>query len=59
MKPLLSKVLYYLGDLISKLFYYTPISKYFTWLLYPIYSRLMIWSSQLDKAGVIWKNVEE
>lgn len=55
MKPLLSKVLYYLGDLISKLLY-------FEWMgivLYPVYKKLMIWSSQLDKDGVIWKNVKE
>lgn len=55
MKLLLSKVLYYLGDLISKLFYYVPISKCFSWLLYPIYSRLMIWSMDLDPFGKIWK----
>jgi len=28
-------------------------------VLYPIYKKLMIWSSELDKEGKIWHNVDE
>jgi hypothetical protein len=59
MKIILSKILYYLGDFISKLLYYTPISKLFARILYPMYNKLMIWSSELDKDGAIWKNVKD
>jgi hypothetical protein len=51
---LLSKILFYIGDTISNLLY-------FEWMgivLYPVYKKLMIWSSDLDKDGVIWKNVK-
>lgn len=59
MQLFLSKILYYLGDFISKLLYYTPISKLFARILYPMYNKLMLWSSELDKGGVIWKNVKD
>lgn len=42
-----------MGDLISKLFYYKFFCK-FSRFLYPIYSKLMIWSSDLDKEGKVW-----
>ena len=50
MRLILSKILYHIGDLISKLFYYDC----FGWL-YPLYSKIMILSSDLDKDGKIWK----
>jgi hypothetical protein len=53
MKLILSKILYFIGDLISKLFYYKFFCK-FSGFLYPIYSKLMIWSSDLDKEGKVW-----
>jgi hypothetical protein len=28
-------------------------------VLYPVYKKLMLWSSKLDKDGVIWKKIEE
>jgi len=28
-------------------------------ILYPVYKKLMIWSSELDKDGAIWKNVND
>jgi hypothetical protein len=28
-------------------------------VLYPVYKKLMLWSSELDKDGVIWKKIEE
>jgi hypothetical protein len=55
MKILLSKILFYIGDGISNLLY-------FEWMgvvLYPIYKKLMLWSCQLDKNGVIWKHYDE
>ena len=59
MNLLFSHIFYYLGDFISKLLYYTPISKLFARILYPMYNKLMLWSSELDKDGVIWKNVND
>lgn len=59
MQLFLSKILYYLGDFISKLLYYAPISKLFARILYPMYNKLMIWSSELDKDCAIWKNVKD
>jgi len=55
MRLLLSKILFYIGDTISNLLY-------FEWMgivLCPVYKKFMLWSSELDKDGVIWKNVEE
>lgn len=54
MKLILSKILYYIGDLISKLFYYDC----FTWL-YPLYSRIMSLSCDLDKEGKTWKIIKK
>ena len=50
MKLILAHVFYYLGDFVSRLMYWD-------WLgfLYPVYNKLMIWSSDLDEEGVIWK----
>jgi hypothetical protein len=28
-------------------------------VLYPVYKKLMLWSSELDKEGKIWHNVDE
>jgi hypothetical protein len=27
-------------------------------ILYPVYKKLMIWSSELDKDGIIWKDID-
>ena len=54
MKLILSKILYYIGDLISKFLYYDC----FSWL-YPLYSKIMILSSDLDKDGKTWKIVKK
>lgn len=51
MRLILSKILYYFGDLISKLFYYDC----FSWL-YPLYSKIMILSSKIDKEAKVWKH---
>jgi len=54
MRLILSKILFYIGDTISNLLY-------FEWMgviLYPVYKNLMIWSSELDKDGVIWKDID-
>jgi hypothetical protein len=50
MKVILSKILYYVGDFISKLMNYDC----FAWL-YPLYNRTMSLSCDLDKHGKIWK----
>jgi len=43
-----------MGDFISNLFYYNFFCK-FSRLLYPIYSKLMLWSMDLDKNEKVWK----
>lgn len=57
-KIILSKTLYYIGDFISKLFYYNFFCK-FARILYPIYSKLMIWSMDLDEDGKVWKKIND
>ena len=55
MRLIASKILFYCGDTLSNFLY-------FEWMgavLYPIYKKLMLWSSELDKDGVIWKKIEE
>lgn len=53
MKVILSKILYHIGDLISKLMNYDC----FAWL-YPLYNRIMGLSCALDKNGKVWKIVK-
>jgi hypothetical protein len=52
MRIFLSKLLYYIGDLVSKLLYWDC----FGWL-YPLYNKLMISSSKLDKDGKVWQDI--
>ncbi|MDB4348389.1 hypothetical protein OAA62_00590 [bacterium] len=55
MRLIFSRTLFYIGDAISNLLY-------FEWIgivLYPVYKKLMIWSSELDKDCAIWKNVKD
>ena len=49
MKTLLAYVLYYLGDFVSRFLRIT------NGAVYPLYSRLMLWSCDLDTKGRIWK----
>lgn len=58
MRLILSKILYYVGDLISKLFYYNFFCRRAR-VLYPIYSKLMILSMDLDKDRKIWKDINK
>ena len=48
MKTLASRLLYYVGHLVSVFLY----CDYFAFL-YPVYKKLMIWSSDLDKDGKV------
>lgn len=52
MKTYLSKVFYYLGDLVSYLLYYNITGIIF----YPLYRRLMLISVKLDSNNVVWGN---
>jgi hypothetical protein len=57
MKLILSKILYFIGDSIAKLFYY----KFFcrlSFIFYPIYSKVMILSMDLDEENKVWKVIE-
>ena len=50
----LSWVLYHLGCVVE-----CPMHRWDLSFLYPVYSRLMAWSVNLDKAGKVWLYVEE
>tara|TARA_Y100000590_G_scaffold143436_2_gene164803 strand:+ start:57666 stop:57848 length:183 start_codon:yes stop_codon:yes gene_type:complete len=54
MKVFLSKILYYIGDFISQFLRLNC----FAWL-YPLYSKVMLWSCDLDKDGKVWKIVKK
>ena len=51
MKILLSKLLYYIGDLISKFLFFDCLS-----FLYRPYNKIMLLSVRLDKDGKVWKH---
>lgn len=55
MRVLFSKILFIIGDLVSNLLYF----KFMGVIFYPIYKKLMIWSSELDKDGVIWHDTND
>ena len=50
----LSWALYYMGNVVSY-----PMHWWDLGFLYPVYSRLMGWSVDLDKAGKVWLYVKE
>lgn len=50
MKTMMSYVLYYLGDFVSRFLNIT------NGAVYPLYRRLMLWSCDLDTQGRIWKS---
>ena len=50
MKTFLSKVLYYVGDLVSWFLRFNC----FSWL-YPLYRKIMLLSCDLDRDGKVWK----
>lgn len=50
MKLILSKFLYYCGDLVSRFLYFNC----FSWL-YPFYNKIMLLSCKLDKEGKVWQ----
>lgn len=50
MKKILSHILYFIGDKVSFLLYVDCLSGIF----YPIYTKCMIWSSDLDTECKIW-----
>jgi|TARA_R110002167_G_scaffold350788_1_gene563127 hypothetical protein len=54
MKTLASRLLYYMGHLISVLLYCDLLS-----FLYPVYKKLMILSSDLDKDGKVWESTNK
>lgn len=55
MKTYLSKVFYYLGDLVSYLLYYNITGTIF----YPLYRSLMLISVQLDTNNIVWESAEQ
>jgi hypothetical protein len=54
MKIFLSKFLYYIGHIISIFMMCDLLS-----FLYPVYKKLMIWSSNLDKDGKVWEDINK
>jgi hypothetical protein len=53
-KTFLSRVLYYIGDLISKFLHFDCMS----WL-YPSYNKIMNLSLRLDKDGKVWQTIKK
>jgi hypothetical protein len=53
MKIFLSKILYYIGDIIS-----LTTMQWLNGFGYSIYRICMLWSCELDTDGVIWKHIE-
>lgn len=53
MKLLLSKLLYHAGDLISR-----TTMRWGDGFGYPVYSKLMLWSVDLDTKQKLWKKVK-
>jgi hypothetical protein len=51
MKTLASRLLYWIGHLVSVFLY----CDYFSFL-YPVYKKLMIWSFDLDEGNKVWNN---
>ena len=51
MKTLASRLLYWSGHLVSIFLYCDYLA-----FLYPVYKKLMIWSSDLDKDDKVWKS---
>jgi hypothetical protein len=51
MKQILAHVLFYTGDKVSHLMNYEPLS----YVVYPVYNKLMQWSFDLDTKGEIWQ----
>jgi len=54
MKYILSTFLFWVGDLVSR-----PMIRWDLGWLYPLYSKLMGWSLDLDKDGKVWKYVDK
>lgn len=52
MRVLLSRILYYVGDLVSWFLRFTC----FSWL-YPFYSKIMNYSADLDIKGEVWEHI--
>ena len=51
MKLILAHICYFSGDMVSKLFYWDILVD----PLYPVYNKLMQWSTELDTNNVIWE----
>lgn len=58
MRLISSRALYYIGDFISRLFYWR-LFRLFSGLLYPIYNKVMLWSMDLDKDGKVWRHINK
>ena len=54
MKIVLSLLIYFVGDCLSKLLLF----KWFSFL-YPLYSKIMLISSNLDTTDKVWKSAEK
>lgn len=54
MKTLASRLLYYMGHLVSVFLYCDCFA-----FLYPVYKKLMILSSDLDKDGKVWDTMNK
>jgi hypothetical protein len=51
MRLILSYILYFIGDIISRTFMFSQYG-------FKIYNKIMLWSVDLDHDGKIWKHVQ-
>jgi hypothetical protein len=54
MRLFLVYIFYYIGDIISR-----TIMQWFNGFGYNLYSKLMLWSSNLDTENILWKSVRK
>lgn len=54
-KQMLAHILFYLGDKVSLLL----IGNVMSYALYPVYNKLMLWSSTLDVNEEIWHESQD
>jgi hypothetical protein len=55
LKTYLSKIFYFLGDLVSHLLRYNITGAIF----YPLYRKLMLISVSLDTNNIVWENAQD
>lgn len=53
MRTILALTLYYIGDLIAKIFLWND---FFAYFMYKPYNKIMTWSSKIDEDAKVWND---